>query len=280
MRKVLVVNLTRFGDLLQTTPTIVGLREQHPGAELVALVERNFADVARGLPAVDRVWELDLDGLGRMLIGETGDGLRAAYRVVDYTVKALREERFDLALNYSSSKMSAVLLRLIGAPDTRGWTMSADGHRLIAHPWSRLFAASCLTRRQAPFNLVDYYKRVAGVVAGPQRLFFDVPVDARRWATDFLAEAGLASGTPLVAFQLGGMVLGLVLLWAGSPLYPRYAHSSLGGLTDQRAAAAVMMGSGTALTAVGEIMAGSGTRWLDGRGRAVAVAPGFEHFRG
>ena len=38
--------------------------------------------------------------------------------------------------------------------------------------------------------------------------------------------------------------------------------------------------TGTALTAVGEIMAGSGTRWLDGRGRAVAVAPGFEHFRG
>src|SRR5947207_226321 len=37
--------------------------------------------------------------------------------------------------------------------------------------------------------------------------------------------------------------------------------------------------TGTALTAVGEIMAGSGTRWLDGRGRAVAVAPGFEHFR-
>ena len=38
--------------------------------------------------------------------------------------------------------------------------------------------------------------------------------------------------------------------------------------------------TGTALTAVGEIVVGSGTRWLDGRGRAVAVAPGFEHFRG
>ena len=37
--------------------------------------------------------------------------------------------------------------------------------------------------------------------------------------------------------------------------------------------------TGTMLTAVGEIVAGSGTRWLDGRGRAVAVAPGFEHFR-
>lgn len=38
--------------------------------------------------------------------------------------------------------------------------------------------------------------------------------------------------------------------------------------------------TGTMLTAVGEVVAGRGTRWLDGRGRAVAVAPGFEHFRG
>jgi len=38
--------------------------------------------------------------------------------------------------------------------------------------------------------------------------------------------------------------------------------------------------TGTTLTAVGELLAGTGTRWLDGRGRSVAVAPGFEHFRG
>ena len=38
--------------------------------------------------------------------------------------------------------------------------------------------------------------------------------------------------------------------------------------------------TGTPLTAVGEVVTGPGTRWLDGRGRAVTVAPGFEHFRG
>jgi thiamine-monophosphate kinase len=36
--------------------------------------------------------------------------------------------------------------------------------------------------------------------------------------------------------------------------------------------------TGTTLTAVGELVAGGGMTWLDGRGRAVTVAPGFEHF--
>ena len=59
VEKILVVNLTRFGDLLQTSPTIMGLKALHPDAELTALVERNFADVCRGLPGVDRVRELE-----------------------------------------------------------------------------------------------------------------------------------------------------------------------------------------------------------------------------
>ncbi len=47
-----------------------------------------------------------------------------------------------------------------------------------------------------------------------------------------------------------------------------------------RLSAGLAEATGATLTAVGEIVAERGTRWLDGRGRAVAVAPGFEHFRG
>jgi ADP-heptose:LPS heptosyltransferase len=197
--KIVVLNLTRLGDLLQTSPTIAGLKAQHPGAEVTVCVERNFAEVCRGLPGVDRVWEIDLDRLGRLLLA---DDLAAAYREVETLVAALRAERFDFALNYSSSRMSAVLMHLVGVPDTRGWTMTGDGHRVITHRWSRLFSASALTRRQAPFNLVDCYKRVADVRRGPERLLFEVPAAARERATELLREAGHAA-EPIVALQLG-----------------------------------------------------------------------------
>jgi ADP-heptose:LPS heptosyltransferase len=202
VRRILVVNLTRFGDLLQTSPVIVGLREQHPDARITALVPRNFVDVAQGLPAVDDVRPFDFDGLARLLLAGKSADIRAAYAIVETLVAELRAERFDLAVNYSSSRMSAVLLGLIGAPDTRGWTMTPDGHRLITHPWSRVFSGSCLHRRQQPFNLVDYYKRAAGVVGGPQRLFFDVPAAAQARAAEILATHGAPGGAPLIALQL------------------------------------------------------------------------------
>lgn len=199
MRKVLVVNLTRFGDLLQTSPTIAGLKAQGD-THVTVVVERNFAEVCDGIPGIDRVWPIDLDALGRLLLA---DDLRAAYHTVAREIAALRAERFDLALNYSSSRMSAVLLRLIGVPDTRGWSMSDDGHRLITHPWSRLFSASCLTRRHAAFNLVDHYRRVAGVRDGPCGLRFTVEPAVRHRMLDRLRETGLREGDALIAFQLG-----------------------------------------------------------------------------
>ena len=73
MKKILIVNLTRFGDLLQTSPTIMGLKEQHPEAAITVVVDRNFADVTCGLPGVDRVWPLDLNELGRRLIRRDHD---------------------------------------------------------------------------------------------------------------------------------------------------------------------------------------------------------------
>src|SRR5262249_12516702 len=171
-------------------------------AELTVLVEHNFSEVCHGLPGIDRVHEIDLDHLGRLILAGTGDGLRAAYREVERTTAELRAEGYELALNYSSSRMSAVLMRLIGVADTRGWTMTDDGHRLIAHGWSRLSAAGALQRKQPRLNLGDYYKRVPGVPAGPRRLLYPVSDDARARAARLLA-AGAFRGEPLVALQLG-----------------------------------------------------------------------------
>lgn len=203
VERILIVNLTRLGDLLQTSPTVAGLRAKHPDAEVTLLAERNFAEVCEAIPGVDRVERLDLDRIGRLLL-EGGARVAEAYHLVHGVVADLRSRRFDLALNFSSSRMSAVLLGLLGVGDVRGWSMTPDGFRSIRHPWARLFAASCLNRRFAAFNLVDCYRGIAGcLVDGSQRLAYAVRDEARRAITERLSAHGLAADAPLVALQLG-----------------------------------------------------------------------------
>jgi ADP-heptose:LPS heptosyltransferase len=201
-RRILIVNLTRFGDLLQTSPAITDLKSLYPEARLTLVAERNFADVCEGIPGIDEVYRLDFDRLGRLLL-EGGERILEAHGIVRETALDLRERRFDLALNFSSSRMSAVLLGLLQVPDVRGWCMTDDGFRAIRHPWARLFATSCLNRRFAPFNLVDSYRSMAGGRRGARRLLYDVPETARCSAREVLASAGIGAGERVVALQLG-----------------------------------------------------------------------------
>ena len=203
VERILVLNLTRFGDLIQTSPTIEALRDRYPGASVTLLVDRNFAAVAHEIPGVTEVRTTDLDAIGHALM-RGPEGVLEAFGLVRDWVRELKALRFDLALNYSSSRMSAILMGMLGVPDVRGWTATPDGQRLIRHRWSRLFATMCLHRRWAPWNLVDYYRLIAGDSPGVRRrLHFRVRDEARREVDEILADAGVRSGESLVAIQPG-----------------------------------------------------------------------------
>ena len=202
VHRILIVNLTRFGDLLQTSPAIAALKRQHPGAAITLMAEKNFADVCDGIPGIDRVYRAELDRLGNLIL-EGGAQLLEAYRYVEQVITELRAERFDLALNFSSSRMSAVFMGLLGIPDVRGWSMTPDGLRVIRHPWARLFATMCLNRRVASFNLVDYYCAMTGSLADTRRLQYTVAPEAEARAAALLAESGIGGGKRVVAMQVG-----------------------------------------------------------------------------
>jgi len=200
--KILIVNLTRLGDLLQTSPVIEGLKRSRPGCEITLLAEKSFAEVCEGIPALDRIYRIDLDTLGAELL-EGGAKLLSGFNYVRRVIDDLRGEGFSLGLNYSSSKMTAVFMGLLRIADLRGWTMTKDGFRVIAHPWSRLFASMCLNRRFAVYNLVDYYLRMADIRPFGGGLYYRISDQARAGARRVLREAGWREGEKLVAIQLG-----------------------------------------------------------------------------
>jgi hypothetical protein len=60
-----------------------------------------------------------------------------------------------------------------------------------------------LNRQFAAFNLVDYYRAMAGLGSGPRRLLYDVTEESRSAAAALLEAGGATDGRFLVALQLG-----------------------------------------------------------------------------
>lgn len=106
--KFLIVRLGAMGDIVHALPVASALRRTWPAAQIDWLVGARHRVLLDLVPIVDRRITLE------------GRGLRAA-RSVPGTVRDLRRERYDAALDLQGLIKSAMLARLSGATRTIGF---------------------------------------------------------------------------------------------------------------------------------------------------------------
>lgn len=204
VERILIVAITRLGDMLQGSPTIIGLKQANPDAKVTVLIDRAFASVCDGIPGIDEVYVIDLSFVVRCVHME-GEGIVEAYDYVDKLVEDLRQRRFDFVLNMSSSPYTALLCRMLDAPETRGWMSDEEGFRIISSPWAMLFAAFVFhsNRDYNDLNLVDIFRCAAKVKDHPHTLRYEPSPDDHRFAEELLDSEVLPGDGPLIMIQAG-----------------------------------------------------------------------------
>lgn len=112
----LLVKLSSLGDVVHALPLVESLRAGlGPGAQISWAVERRFADLVRGNPHLDGVYELER---------------KATPEVVSFG-RVLARERFDTALDAQGLLVSGLVTRLSGARVRIGWDAGREGNRLF-----------------------------------------------------------------------------------------------------------------------------------------------------
>jgi ADP-heptose:LPS heptosyltransferase len=186
-----VINLTRFGDLLQTQPVLSGLKARGGRVSLVCL------DSFKGAAALLR----DLDGVrvlpGARLLAHLDRSWPLA--VAELTAWLDTPGSPGRILNLTPTLTGRLLGRAIQGGDVLGFGMDAHGFGQYSSPWAAFLQAASAYRGCSPFNLVDLFQRVAGLDPGEFRL--------RAPDAEALDRAGTllaaAPGQRHVAFQLG-----------------------------------------------------------------------------
>lgn len=203
-KNILLVNITRLGDMLQATPTIAGMKMENPGCKITVLVEKQFESICHWLPNIDEVLSIDMGMIVRSL-ARTVEGVLDAYDQVDDLVETLRSRNFDYCLNMSSSAYTALLLKLVGVDRHGGWTSDSEGHRRIESDWAKLFASSVFhqNRQFNSINLVDVFRCSAEIHEHPQKLMINIDPEAVKYCEDLIEEAKFSNTGPLIALQAG-----------------------------------------------------------------------------
>ena len=202
--KILVVNLTRMGDLLQTTPLLRGLKDQDPNSQLDLMVVSDFRAVADGFDMLDEVISLDLNSLIPRF-GYQAETVVNLHQDLTGWISDIQKKCYDRVINLSHTRISASLVRLLDVPDTRGVTLSREGYIIIRHPWLNYFFNVTLSRAYNPINLVNMYLGAGDITNSPKRLFYNVSEEVRLYAKSFLESNLPLTSRPLYGIQPGAM---------------------------------------------------------------------------
>ncbi|MEE9218115.1 MAG: lipopolysaccharide heptosyltransferase II [Acidobacteriota bacterium] len=243
VRRILVRAPNWLGDLMMITPALRAIRGRFPGATLVVLARGMVAEACSGQPGVDRVIRYDPRGEHRTLAARWA------------LLRALRRERFDLALLFPRSFGSAlwalacgVRRRLGHRGDGRAWMLT---HRLPA------------VDTRAPRHHVELFfdlARALGVEAEPGPLRYDVSAEDRAAARSILLEARAGASHPRLTIH------------PGVSKAPRGWHVDRWRTLAQRVSLSwggevVVLGGSSEIRVAGAIAAAAGDRGLSLAGR-------------
>jgi ADP-heptose:LPS heptosyltransferase len=231
---VLLLNLARFGDILQSRAAVSDLVRRGHRVGMVCL--ENFAPAARLLPGLDHIAPLPgallLARLKERREGEIFDAARAQAEefhsgedradwpaalagIADFRRRLRAEFPPDLVCNLTPDASAKVLTRFLAEGGAcSGFFVDENGFGVNGDNWAAFFVGSSLERGISPFNVVDMFRRIAsdpsGMPGGSEASsapgdvsLFRPGKKARLEARRLLDEAGRADVKGHVAFQLG-----------------------------------------------------------------------------
>ncbi|MBH0186368.1 MAG: glycosyltransferase family 9 protein [Nitrospira sp.] len=186
MKQVLILNITRMGDLIQMGPLLARLREEQPGVAIDVVVDRQFALVASMLDGLREVISFDFHELIDSSRASVKDTL-SLYQEVAGWARPMRDRRYDRIVNLTFNRPSAFLAGYVGAADIRGGRSAWDGGVVIDNAWMAYFTDIHHSRRINRFNLVDVYALGGSGPGTFAPLHVTLPGESRDWARRFLA---------------------------------------------------------------------------------------------
>ncbi len=163
-RRILIVQLQRVGDLIQTTPLIRDLHFEHPGAQVELLCVENWSHVLEGfeglcLRTVSAAKVVELEGECDHARASRTQAIRT-----EQLIKELCLPAYDEVINLTPTFFAAYLTFRLATSSRQGWIISDLYEFMTLGDWMSFFISAADFRREQFFNVVDLFR---GHARGP-----------------------------------------------------------------------------------------------------------------
>jgi len=240
-KQVLIINVTRMGDLIQTGPLLSRLREEWPDVAIDLVVDRSFAPTAALLTGLRQIISCDFTGLLDECRTQSKSLVTLMQEMTAWAAP-LRAAGYDRIINLTFNRQTGLLASYIDAPDLRGIIAGPDGYPIVQNPWLSYFTDLHRHRRFNRFNLVDLYAMGGSGPGAFSSLSITIPADGRAWADLFLQSQG-RTVRQWIAVQAGAS--DVMKAWR-----PEYFGQTMARLSHHSGVGFVMIGTAAEADAI------------------------------
>lgn len=205
-KKILVIQTSSIGDVVYTTPALMGLRERYPASSISILTSEIPGSVVIGNPDIDEAFFFPKERCLKDLRGGGKDFWRVISEVY-LPIKQLQFKRFDLVLNLSVTPMSAFLTRLVGGERISGLTVDDSGRPKVAGclwcPYTFYIKANRPMQDLCRLDLMELHLRMADTNPSKRELIITVNEEIIKRCHQNLSNYGVSNGELLIGLNPG-----------------------------------------------------------------------------
>jgi ADP-heptose:LPS heptosyltransferase len=159
-KKILVIQLTRIGDLIQTAVACEQLRLENPNTDIHLACRKSFANgilfiLTKTFSKVHFISDEKHQS-------NTLTTVANIISDIDTRIQMLNNEKFDEVVNLSFCKTSSILSTLVKTDAKRGLSFDINNPISINDPWSKYIYSNVLGTELSAFHLIDLYKNILG----------------------------------------------------------------------------------------------------------------------
>ena len=200
MEKILIIQLSRMGDLVQTLPLLKRLKQEKPGCEITLMCVQEFSEVIRDSRPADRLIHLLREDVIEALKPGDQANLSSINHILE--ISELKEE-YDFVINLTHTSGSGHICERITAKKKAGRINANKGEVRLSGDWAKYLFAFSRNRTENLFNLVDMYVGMSRISHKPVKDYLKVAPHARDKAHALLKTNGYNEKGRLIAFQMG-----------------------------------------------------------------------------
>jgi len=201
MPDILVVQMARLGDFLQTTPLLNGIKEECSENRVCVLIDSANTELAKKCGSVDEIISIDVDSIINEI--KDNDDAEEVFKIIEKCCLNLSNRYFDVVVNLNFSRIAAILSNMPGSGKRYGYQLDNTGEKLEKDSWFVYFNNMVKHSPLAPFNLVDYFYYIFCKKNKQKKLSFKLSSSELNKAEEIFNEFDIGSANKVIAVHPG-----------------------------------------------------------------------------